>query len=137
MTMVSMDQIQEMLVGSRVLNRMKEEIDTTVSFVLGMVSKKDMSRFRFNDVVCEFTTSTLRWEVTKNKRVFSVNVWDAKIVDRQIFNDWGANQIPMGYIQLVYEDLPQLLTHLVELFPSLNERFSPLLKASRSYYPLP
>src|SRR3989344_4570212 len=127
MTMVSMDQIQEMLVGSRVLNRMKEEIDTTVSFVLGMLSKKDMSRFRFNDVVCEFTTSTLRWEVTKNKRVFSVNVWDAKIVDRQIFNDWGANQIPMGYIQLVYEDLPQLLTHLVELFPSLNERFSPLL----------
>lgn len=128
---VSMEQIRQMLIRSQRLNEMKAEIDAAVSMALGLLTKAELSRYRFHEVACQFTTPGLEWKFIKNKRDLTVEAtpagktrsWYAYI------SDWGTERTPMEYVELVYQALPEVYTNLVKTFPSLSERLAPLLKA--------
>ncbi|MDP2668767.1 MAG: hypothetical protein Q8P07_02965 [bacterium] len=130
-TAVSMEQIQQMLVGSQKLNQMKREIDATLRMALGFLTKAEVSRFCYSEVICEFATSGLNWKITKWKReCVGIDAHDAGD-PRAWFaytSTWGSDRMEMKYIQLVYQALPNVLTNLVRVFPSLAGRFAPLLQ---------
>ncbi len=135
-TAVSMEQIQQILAGSQRLNQMKWEIDATIRMALGFLTEADVLRFSYSQVICEFTTPGLKWKITKWKRE-AVGV-DARIDgfdERAIYgfisgNKWPTPEVGINFVQIVHQALPEVLTNLVRVFPSLTGRFAPLLRVA-------
>jgi len=135
-TSVSMEQIQQMLVGSQRLNQMRSEIDATIRMALGFLTKAEVSRFRYGVVICQFTTPGLNWKITKWKReAVGVDAYTNNSDEQVVYgfvsgNKWATPEVGMKFVQLVHQALPDVLTNLVMIFPSLVGRFAPLLQAA-------
>ena len=136
-TPVSMDQIQQMLDGSQRLNQMKREIDATISMALGFLIKAEVSRFRYREVIYEFTTPGLKWEIMKWKReAVGVHARTDSSDNQVVYgfasgNKWATPGVGINFVQLVHQALPEVLSNLVKVFPSLAGRFAPLLEAGQ------
>ena len=130
---VSMEQIQQMLAGSQRLNQMKWEIDATIRMALGFLTKEEVSHFRHSQVICEFATPGLNWKITKWKReCVGIDAHDAgdPLAWFAYTSTWGSDRMEMKYIQSVHQALPEVLSNLVKVFPSLTGRFAPLLQVA-------
>ena len=131
---VSMEQIQQMLAGSQRLNQMKREVDATIRMALGFLTKAEVSGFRYSQVICEFTTPGLNWKITKWKRE-CVGIDAHDVVDPRAWfaytSSWGSDLMEMKYIRLVHQALPEVLSNLAKVFPSLAGRFASLLQTTQ------
>ena len=128
---VSMEQIQQMLAGSQRLNQMKWEIDATIRMALGFLTKAEVSRFRYSEVICQFTTPGLDWQITKWKReCVDIVAHNAEVSHTFALPAYtsthGSDYMGMKYTQLVHQALPEILTNLVGAFPPLAGRFASL-----------
>lgn len=122
-----------MLAGSQRLNQMKWEIDATIRMALGFLTKAEVSRFRYRETICEFSTPGLKWTITKLKReCVSIEADDAEnpIAGFAYTSTWGTDQVQMKHIRIIHRALPEVLTNLVKVFPSLNRLFALLLRAA-------
>jgi len=132
-TSVTMEQIQQILAGSQRLNQMKREIDATIRMALGFLTKAEASRFRYREILCEFSTPGLNWKITKWKReCVGIDAHDAgdPLAWFAYTSTWGSDQMEMKYIQPVHQALPEVLSNLAEVFPSLAGRFALLLQTA-------
>jgi len=129
-TAVSMEQIQQMLAGSQRLNQMKWEIDATIRMALGFLTKAEVSRFRYSEVICQFTTPGLNWKITKWKReAVGIDAYTDGSDEQVVYgfisgNKWATPEVGMNFVQLIHQALPEVLTNLVRVFPSLAGRFA-------------
>jgi len=123
---VSRQQVSQMLTNSRRLNEMKAEIDATVRIALGLLTESEVSRFHYDEVICQFITSGLNWKVTMLKRGYIlVEAFSLMNADEFIYSSLhsGASRIGMGWVKFVHWGLPDLLTNLAQIFPDLAKRF--------------
>ena len=131
-----MEQIQQMLAGSQRLNQMKWEIDATIRMALGFLAEAEVSRFRYSEVICEFATPGLKWKITKWKReAVGVDARTDDRADQSVYgytsgNKWATPEAGINFIRLVHQALPEVLSNLIRVFPSLAGRFAPLLQAA-------
>jgi hypothetical protein len=133
-TAMSMEQIQRILAGSQRLNEMKQEIEALMGMTLGFLTQEEKSRFRYGEALCEFATPGLNWKITRWKReCIGVEAYDAENPRAGFVYSYtwgGSSRIGMWYIQLVHQALPEVMTNLVKVFPSLAGRFALLLQAA-------
>ncbi len=130
---VNMKQIQQILAGSQRLNQMKWEIDAIIGIARGFLTKQDVAHFRYHEIICAFTTPGLSWEIIMCKRDHVGINASVHVGGRGVYAysaDWGSSAIEMSHVQLVHQALPDILTNLVRIFPSLTARFAPLLRAA-------
>tara|TARA_B100001971_G_C17966739_1_gene420252 strand:+ start:272 stop:676 length:405 start_codon:yes stop_codon:yes gene_type:complete len=127
---ISTKQVRQILAGSQRLNEMKREIDAIIKTAIGMLTGTELSRFSYDDVVCRFDTPGLKWEITRDDDL-TVCAYDVNFRDSLIYTAvLGADQFRMRHVQLVHQALPKILTNLIRVFPSLADRFIPLLEAA-------
>ncbi len=130
---ISWEQLQQILARAQRLNQMKREIDATIRMALGFLTKAEVSRFRYSEVICEFATPGLNWKITKGKGEH-VGVYADDAQKPQAWfaytSAWGSDRMKMKYIHLVHQALPEVLSNLVKVFPSLAGRFAKLQQAA-------
>jgi len=132
-TVISAEQVQQLLARSRKLNEMKAEIDTVVGMALGLLAEAELSRFRRDAVVCEFATHGLGWKVVKMKRGLVVSAYsinDSYIWPTVYDSFLGIDCTAMRYVSLVHRALPDLLTNLIKVFPQLENQLTPFLEVA-------
>ena len=129
---VNMELLQKMLESSRELNKMKQEIDWIMSTVLGLIDNKDDWRgYKFQQVIKEFNTPGLKWEIIMFKRTGDVWVYDATQPKSNFTiytSGTGISQTSRRYIRMIYTALPEVVTNLIQVFPQLSERISFFIK---------
>lgn len=135
-TTVSMEHVQLMLKGSRRLNEMEREFNTTIAIVLGFFAPSEICRLkdRFKGSLC-FSTTNMDWELKV------ITPYDLSLTAKRRSGEShspiyffstkqsGTPGIGMYNIPLFYSELPEVLTILLNKFPEkLSGHFHFLLK---------
>lgn len=131
------EDITRLVLGSRNIDRMREEIKLVVSAVLGLTSKygKKLPYIMFPS---ESERCTWVVECSKtgkggyfaycNLRCSPLN--QGRLVKCAYVSKYPNFEIACEDVQVIYEDLPNFLQGMINCFPELLSRLAPLLKAS-------
>ena len=143
--MESSELVQQLLTGSKRINQMKQEIDTIIKMILGLLKKTELPYTWNNEIICGFESAGLHWTITKNKRPphrkatsFCVTVIskpkssqsDSIVLTHAYPTEKEAILVKFQYVQRVYQGLPDFLTNMKKVFPELKNLFTPLLEAA-------
>lgn len=130
--MEGMELVQQLLAGSKRINEMRREIDSTVGMILGFLTKAEFSRFKYHEIVCKFESFKspgLIWTIEKSAHEISVFIADKNRPEVGYIYGSGLD-ISLLYVQPVYQGLPDFLANMVNIFPQLEGRLVPLLEVA-------
>jgi len=131
---------RELIVGSKAIDRMREEISSIVSMVVGMVSSRYVTEWRTlvkgPDIIA-FNSSECEWKIhiLKNQ---CLSVYCGLInspIDYVVYfymttPPHGTTTIKLQYVKKVHDALPVFIEGMVKTFPFLTERWQPVLDAA-------
>ncbi|HAU07554.1 MAG: hypothetical protein UW46_C0007G0018 [Candidatus Yanofskybacteria bacterium GW2011_GWF1_44_227] len=126
--------VRRIIAGSRTIDAMRDEIDLVVKTVLGLTGSTELinAAVQYHDKIF-FSDGNASWHL------FFKKGWPSQIVvefilgkTRVIYSsyEYDGLTIPMAYVERVYEMLTLFVAEMVKMFPHLEERLSPLLKAA-------
>ena len=123
--------VQQLLVGSKRINEMREEINDTVSMIQGFLTKAEFSRFKYQEIIYQFESAGLSWTIEKSKSTISVVITDKDRPHIGYIYFLGLD-IPLRYVQRIHQGLPDFLANMVRIFPQLEERWALLLEVAKT-----
>ena len=134
-TMDSKEIVRRLVVGSRAIDRMRKEIDSVVSTVLGLVLRKHELECWHGEFSKRFDIQTLwssdfpgcKWYFVRNgeKPENSKSDFEAECClnigfgEARFARKYGKFDISHRHVQQVYESLPLFVDGMRKLFPSL------------------
>lgn len=135
--------VQKLLKGSAEIDRMRSEIDKTISLLIGFLMKVepmsanpmpvrtsplDRSGFKFNYDVETWMVG----RIMDSNKIFielEVSPWEGV---RTVYNsEWGKKlTVEAGHVRGIHKALPRLIEGLMKEYPALNYAWAPLIKAA-------
>lgn len=143
MNNINTEMVKKLLAGHNRINEMdnklRQEINVFVNMILGLLTKVEISSFKFGKRVCSFESAGLHWEATKWKGGYigvcvgttntplSSSVYRSDVVADCNVN---INNTPAQYLLPIHQGLPDFLANMIKVFPDLENRFTPFLNAA-------
>lgn len=138
---INMEMVEKLLAGRNRIkemnNKLRQEIDDFTDMIFSLLTKAELSRFKFGQVVCSFESAGLYWEVEKLKGDYihayigvTAKPKSSSVYESYISCSPPRDTIPKQYLQSIHQGLPIFLANMVKVFPGLEERFVPFLKAA-------
>lgn len=125
--------VEELLQGSENINRMRREIDQVVRMVWGLAydARGGTQRTAYDSTFpCDSTDYVMHWRIMGSK----VSLWKIGSVSIQLYCAVeGAEKINVEFVQVVHENLTFFVRGMVELFPGLQQKMEPFIKASKVF----
>lgn len=117
--------VRQLLDGSLKINEMRKEIKQVILIVLGIIDDIVRQEGLREDESSYTNSATLSWKIEKKNKVFVYCVIllpNGKSVNigREVYDLPG--EIPLEYVNTVYEQLPQFLAQLSLVFPPLKNK---------------
>lgn len=143
--MDSKDIVRRLVVGSDAIDRMRGEINSVVSTVLGLVYKKHEIEFWHGEFAKKFRAETFsspdftgcRWSfVMDDKPENGKALLEAKCYlnlgfgEARFEREYGKFNISQRHVQQIYQSLPLFIYGMRKLFPFLEDSWHPFLDAA-------
>ncbi len=144
--MDSKDIVRRLIVGSEAIDRMRTEINSVVSIVLGLVYRKHEIESLHGEFTNKFDIQTLwssdfpgcKWYFIKNSPNLGKTFFEAECClnigfgEARFKREYGKFEISHRHVQQVYESLPLFIDGMRKLFPFLEDSWQPFLDAADS-----
>ncbi|MFA6588644.1 MAG: hypothetical protein WCT08_06300 [Patescibacteria group bacterium] len=124
---------QQLLKGSERINVMKQEIHNIIAMTFGFLGESDLSKYKYLQLIMEFTSGRFRWEITKRKynSIELLFRLDSQAPGQGHSNYWdNIENFPPSWVLILHDGLPDFLANMLKVFPQLEKRFQPLLLAA-------
>ncbi len=134
-----MKAVQQILQGSKNIDRMRKEIRTFLLMIVGLIDKEDFEKWTDYGTIARPAGNTKEnpfccWWIIgsyQNTRpTFRCQIEGCGDICGKEHFDYGKEEIPAEFVQQVYGSLPFLLKTMVETFPKLREKVQLFLKAT-------
>ncbi len=127
--MSSMQEVRQLLTGSRRINEMKREVDLVISIIMGFLIMDDVPRFKLYQQIFCFYSGGLCWTVSRNSPKAPRLCVRVTVDNAEVYSSGRQLDVALQYVQPLHEGLPQFLSTMTSTFPQLSARLQPLLAA--------
>ena len=126
--------VEQLLAGSRNMDRMRKEIDLIVSMMLGIISE-----YSLGDQPTVFSSSSCKWTISLQRQNMCAHCdiiccigGEEDCLTPYAYCNWEPRDTKSYLVQHVHESLSVLVNGIAEAFPDAKVRWQPLLNAAAS-----
>ena len=123
----NMETVRSLLKGSGEINRMREEIYTTIKIIFGFITPEEIKKAKREKV--RFTLAVARGIIGLE---FNSMVFGLFMGTEELGSTAGRKYlpIPLKHVEDVHSLLPGVLNKMCEHFPELEKRMEPLFRVA-------